>query len=207
MNDIESLGEGLVFVLISSFLLVMAAMMGLLWFGWWVSRKHGSVSPYSKKPMTLGIDIVPSIRTYVNDFILSHSQPENNPIDFDHAAICPETGRVFPNSVVRGSFVRLDWTFLQKFYPGKYVSWGSLNELEQATIRLCHEDMVGYQTETSCPMSLPQEIDDHFAHTSPGPLYVDRARKILLGWKEVPGTEFEVLIIQLPIYDSIDETL
>lgn len=207
MNDIESLGEGVVFVLLLSFVVVLAAMAGLLWFGWWVSKKRGSQSPYSKKPMTLGVDIAPSVRRFVNEFLESHPQPENSPIDFDTAAICPETGRIFANAAFRGSFVRLGWDFLQKRYPGRYVSWGSLDELEQATLRLCHESLAGFQTEISCPRPMPQAIDSHYALAVPGPLYVDRNAKVLLGWKQVPGTEFEVLIVQLPIYDSIDQTL
>ncbi|MBS0634824.1 MAG: hypothetical protein JSR37_05120 [Verrucomicrobia bacterium] len=195
------------FVLIASFIVVIAAMGGLLWFGWWISQKKGSKSPYSRMPMLLGIDIAASVRNFVNDFLLSHEQPDNSPIDFEQAAICSETGRIFPNSAFKGNFVRLDWSFLQRRFPGRYVSWGSLSELEQATIRMCHESLSGYQTEISCPRSLPQEIDTHYALTKPGPLYVDRHTKILLGWKEVPGTEFEVLIVQKPIYESIDDTL
>lgn len=208
MSDIESLGQSVVFVLLASFLLVIAAMMGLLWFGWWASQKRGSLCLYTKKPMTLGIDVAASVRGFVNDFLLSHPQPENSPIDFDTAAISPETGRIFPHAAFKGSFVRLGWDFLSKHYPGRYVSWGSLGELEQATIRLCHgESLAGYQTEVSSPRPLPQEIDSHYALTRPGPLYVDRTTKILIGWKEVPGTEFEVLIVQMPIYDSVDQTL
>lgn len=207
MGDIESLGQGIIFVLIASFFLVIAAMGGLLWFGWWVSKKGGSLCPYTKLPMKLGVDVAPSVRRYVEDFMLSHPQPENSPIDFERAAISPETGRIFPNAVLKGTFVHLGWDFLQKRYPGRFVSWGSISEYEQATIRMCHESMFGYQTETSCPLSLPQEIDSVYAYTRPGPLYVDRSTKILLGWKEVPGTEFEVLIVQKPIYESIDQTL
>ncbi|MCE5295055.1 MAG: hypothetical protein LLF94_10660 [Chlamydiales bacterium] len=207
MNDVESLGQGVIFVLLASFALVVAAMCGLLWFGWWVSKKKGSLCPYTKKPMSLGIDIVPSVRKYVNEFLESHPQPENKPIEFEHAAISPDTGRIFADVVMRGTFVRLDWSFLSKRFPGRWVSWGSLDEMEQATIRLCHESMAGYQTESSCPRRLPQEIDIHYGLSIPGPLYVDRNTKNLLGWKTVPGTEFEVLIVQTPIYDSIDQTL
>ena len=34
--------------------------------------------------------------------------------------------------------------------------------------------------------------------TRPGPLYVDIETKVLLGWKVVPGTDLEVLIVQKP---------
>jgi len=206
-QDIESLGQSAIFVLLFAFFLVLLMLSGLLWFGWWVSNKRGSVSPYTKKPMALGIDVVPSIRHFVNDFLLSHPQPDNPEIDFDTCAICEETGRIFPDCVTRGELVRLDWTFINKRFPGNFVSWGSLSELEQGTLRMCHESLAGYQTEISSVFSRPSEVDSYYALMKPGPLLVDRQTKILLGWKEVPGTQFEVLIVQRPIYESIDETL
>lgn len=205
--DIETLGLGAIIVLLLSFVLVIGVMIFLLWIGWFSSKKRGSLSPYSKMPMKLGIDIAPSMRRYVDEFILSHTQPENEPFDFDTAAICQETGRIFPKAVIRGQFVRLGWDFLERRYPGTYVSWGSLSQEEQATLRMLHDTLAGYQIETSCPLALPSQIDSYYALTKPGPLYVDRVKKVLLGWKEVPGTEFEVLIVQLPLYESIEETL
>lgn len=208
MNEsIETLGHSAIFVLLFSFFIVIGVLSGLLWFGWWVSQKRGSVSPYSKQPMSLGIDVAPSIRRFVEDFMLSHPQPENRPIEFERAAICRETGRIFSDCIMRGEIVRLDWSFLPKRYPGNFVSWGSLSELEQATLRMCHESLAGFQTEASCTKPMPEAVDGYYAMTKPGPLYVDRRNKILLGWKEVPGTQFEVLIVQKPIYDSIDEIL
>lgn len=206
-QDIETLGQSAIFILLFSFIFVLLLLSGLLWFGWWVSHKKGSVSPYTKKPMHLGIDVAPSIRRFVNDFLLSHPQPDNPEIDFDKCAFCEETGRLFPDCVNRGEMVRLDWTFLQNRFRGNFVSWGSLSELEQGTLRMCHESLAGFQTEASCVRSRPSEIDTYYGLMKPGPLYVDRASKILLGWKEVPGTQFEVLIVQRPLYDSIDETL
>lgn len=206
-QDIEYLGQGAIFVLLFSFFLVIGVLGLLLWFGWWVSQKRGSLCPYSKKPMTLGIDIVPSIRCFVNDFISSHPQSDHSPIDFDRCAVCPETGRIFPESVNKGEIVKLDWSFLNKRLPGTFVSWGSLSELEQGSIKLCHETLAGFQVEKSSPSPLPKDIDSYYALMKPGPLYVERTTKVLLGWKEVPGTQFEVLIVQRPIYDSIDETL
>jgi hypothetical protein len=205
--DIESVGEGAIFLLLFSFFFIIACLGFLLWYGWFVSTKRGSVSPYSKQPMKLGVDVAPSISRLVEEFLLSHSQPENPPFDFKWAAICEQTGRIFPDAVGRGERVRLDWDFLQKRFPGSFVSWGSLSEMEQAQIRLVHESMQGFQTQTSCPQSMPKEISSYYALAKPGPLYVDRATKILLGWKEVLHTDYEVLIVQRPIYDSIDQTL
>lgn len=206
-GDFESLGQSAIFVLLFSFFFILAILGGLLWYGWWVSKKRGSLCPYTKKPMRLGVDIAPSMIRFVEEFLLSHPQPDNPPIDFRMAAVCPETGRIFPNCIKRGEIVKLDWTFLRKRFSGNYVSWGSLSELEQGTLRMLHESLIGYQTEKSSTNPMPEDVSSYYALLQPGPLYVDRSTKILLGWKEVPGTQFEVLIVQRPIYQSIDETL
>ena len=207
MQDIETLGKNAIFLLFFSFFFMIGVFGFLLWVGWWVSTKRGSPCPYTKKPLVLGMDVAPSVVRFVEAFMLSHSQPENKPFDFVKAAICEQTGRIFPDAVKKGEIVKLDWSFLTKRYPGKYVSWGSLSEMEQAHIRMCHESMTGYQTEKSCPNAMADQIDSYHALLKPGPLYVDRQTRVLLGWKEVHGTEFEVLIVQKPIYESIDEIL
>lgn len=206
-ENIEELGQGAIFILLFSFFAIFVIFSTFLWFGWFVSKKRGSRSPYSKQVMALGVDKAASVVCLVEDFLLNHSQPENGAFDFKKAAICEQTGRIFPDVVKRGEIIRLDWSFLQKRYPGNYVSWGSLSESEQAIARMCHESMRGFQTLSSCPNPMPKDIDGYHALLKPGPLYIDRATKILLGWQEVPETPFEVLIIQKPIYQSIDETL
>jgi hypothetical protein len=207
IGQIEEVGHGGIYLLLLSFFAILAIFSTFLWYGWFVSKKRGSRSPYSKQVMSLGVDKAASVVRLVEGFLLNHSQPENAPFDFTKAAICEQTGRIFPNAVKRGELIQLDWSFLQKRYPGSYVSWGSLTETEQAVIRMCHESMRGFQTQSSCPRPLPKEIDSYHALLKPGPLYVDKSTKILLGWQEVPGTPFEVLIVQKPIYQSIDETL
>jgi len=95
--------------------------------------------------------------------------------------------------------VKVDWTFLQKRYPGIWVSWGSLNSDQQRAISDAHESLEGFQTEVSSPSPAPRAIEPEYAYTKPGPLYVDIQTKVLLGWKVVPGTELEVLIVQKPV--------
>jgi hypothetical protein len=207
MQDIESLGQNAIFLLIFSVLLMFGVFSFMLWFGWWVSIKKGSPCPYTGKPMKLGVDIAASVQQYVEAFMLSHEQPENKPFDFRFAAISEETGRIFPDCVKKAEIVSLDWSFIQKRHRGKFVSWGSLSEIEQGHIKLLHESLVGFQTEKSCLNPVPKDVTAEFSLLKPGPLYVDRETKVLLGWKEVHGTEFEVLIVQKPTYESIDETL
>jgi hypothetical protein len=114
------------------------------------------------------------------------------------ASICRETGRVFPNSVTWYDKIDLDWTFLQKRYPGVYVSWGSLTDEQQEVIRNSHHSLEGFQIEFSSPYPSPKQIEAKYALARPGPLYVDIHTKVLLGWKSVPDTDLEVLIVQKP---------
>ncbi len=205
--EIELLGREAIFLLFFSIGFIFLVFFSLLWFGWWSSHIGGSLSPYTKKPMSLGVDVAASLQAFVDEFMLAHSQPENSPFDFKKAAICPVTGRIFPDSVMRNEIIKLDWAFLEKRYPGNYVSWGSLLPQHQAIIRLCHESLTGFQLDDSCPKPMPKDVDVFHANLKPGPLYVDLGTKVLLGWKEVPGTYYEVLIVQKPIYESIDETI
>ena len=205
--NIEILGQRTIVVVILSFVLLLSMLVGLIIFAHWRGRKRGSTSPYTKQPMSLGVDIAVSIQTHIEGFMASLPQPENEPFDLKKSAVCRETGRIFPQCVTPAEYIHLKWDFLHKRYPGKYVSWGSLTETEKATIRVCHESLEGFQTEISCPKPLPNEIDPYYAVVKPGPLYVDLSSKILLGWKVVPGTEFEVLVVQKPHFETVEDTI
>ncbi len=194
-------------IIIAVFVFVIAVLVLLLWYGWRSTRGRITLCPYTRQPLVLGMDTAKSMARYVSEYMSSLTQPGNPPFDFDNAAICRDTGRIFPNCVEKNEKIFLDWSFLVKRYPGRYISWGSLSEMQQATIRLCHESLEGFQVEFSSPNLLPNLIESIYVLTKPGPLYVDLATKVLLGWKIVPGTEFEVLVVQKPIYQSIDETL
>src|SRR5262245_61723407 len=120
MPDVESLAHSASSILFLSVFLVLGVLGGLLWSGWCLSKTRGSLSPYTKKPLILGVDVAPSIRKYVETFLLSHSQPENTPFDFARAAFCERTGRIFPECVNKGEIIKLKWDFLRKRYPGNY---------------------------------------------------------------------------------------
>src|ERR1700730_16446199 len=123
---IETLGQEAIWMLVFSLFFVLLVLCGLLWLGWWVTQTRGSLSPYSKKPMMLGVDLAVSIARQVEEFLKSLPQPENAPFDCTKAAICRETGRIFPNAVMRGELIRIGWDFLNKRFPGHWISWGSL---------------------------------------------------------------------------------
>lgn len=196
------------YVTIFAFLFsIFAVLLLLLWLTWSKEGKRGSVSPYTGSKMRFGVDIAKSIQMYVQAFLQDEQQPENPPIDFTTAAVCSDTGRIFPNCVTPGEHVVLDWEFIKKRVDGVFISWGALSEHEQAVIKLLHGTVEGFQTEQSSQQIRPEKVEREYARLAPGPLYVDRKTKILVGWKKVPGTTFEVLVVQKPMYESIEQTL
>lgn len=169
--------------------------------------RRGDTCPYDGGPMSFGMDIARSLAATVNAFLQEQSQPENPCIDFTHASYCPRSGRIFPNTVIRGDRIRLSRDFLQKRWPGMYVSWGSLSEDERGVLRLLHDSLEDFQTAASSSNPLPERVEQEYIQASPGPCYVDRQKKHIIGWKKVPGTYFEVLVVQRPRFQSLEETL
>jgi hypothetical protein len=157
--------------------------------------------------MRLGIDVAKSITGMVQAFLEEQPQPENPKIDFVRAAYCPVTGRIFPDCVSPSEQVTLSWSFIKQRCEGTFVSWGSLSEEERGILRLLHGTLEGYQTEQSSSRPRPEGVEEEFSVLSPGPLYADRKTKVLVGWKKVPGTYFEVLVVQQPRFQSLEETL
>lgn len=156
--------------------------------------------PYTKKPMRRGEDIPIHQVTEVMRFLFyDHYSFDNKIFKMKNSLVCRDTGKIFQDVFDFLGRPKLDWTFLYKRYPGVYVSWGSLTLDQQRDIRESHYTLEGFQTEKSSSKPLPQDIEEYFAYLKPGPLYVDITTKTLLGWKCVPNTMFEVLIVQHPI--------
>lgn len=204
MGDFETQAF-LVFGLIVGGLL--AILLLFLFLGWKREVLHGTRCPYTNAVMQFGIDIAKSLQVHINAFVHEFSEEDNPEIDFSKAALSPLTGRIFSDCVAHGNKIELDWSFLQKRFPGSFLSWGALSEEEKGIFRLLHPSLEGFQTEQSSSMPKPERVEREYALLSPGPLYVDRATKIVVGWKRVPGTSFEVLIVQRPVFQSIEETL
>ncbi len=61
-----------------------------------------------------------------------------------------------------------------------------------------HESLEGFQIELSSKTANPRAIEPQYALAQPGPLYVDIDSLVLVGWKSVPYTDLEVLIVQRP---------
>ncbi|MCB1111881.1 MAG: hypothetical protein H7A37_03130 [Chlamydiales bacterium] len=174
-------------------------LFGFFVYFFWLGRGKPPLSPYSGRPLRLAIDIHYMTQEKVLRYLhYDIRQYDNRIFDFKKAAFCRETGRIFQNCVSWTGKIKLDWSFLNKRYPGNYVSWGSLTDEQKEEIRARHETLEGFQTMRSSPSPAPMAIEGEYAFAKPGPLYVDLTTKVLLGWKAVPGTELEVLIVQKP---------
>ena len=179
-------------------LFVFLALAASFIFGWWMSRREVAPSPYTGNPLRKGSDLRYLTIEKVLRFLYDMHDYDNRMFDLNRAAICRETGRIFPEAITWYGARKVDWDFLQKRYPGKFVSWGSLPEEQQLLIRDRHVSLEGFQIEYSSPTPVPRSIEPEYAYRKPGPLYVDVESGILLGWKCVPDTELEVLILQKP---------
>lgn len=180
-------------------LLVFLGFFAILMIALFVERRRPDVSPYSGLPLRQGGDLSFIAREKILKYLFNLKAYDNRMFDLTKAAVCRETGRVFPNAINFFSQIRVDWSFLIKRFPGHYVSWGSLSEDQKQEVLSHHGEVKGFQMEKSSPTASPRLIEPEFALLKPGPLYVDFEKKVLLGWKEVPDTEFEVLLVQKPI--------
>jgi hypothetical protein len=164
-----------------------------------VQRARPNLSPYSGLPLRYGADLSYAAKEKILRALFDLKAYDNRIFDLNRAAVCRETGRIFPEALNLFSQIKVDWDFLKKRFPGDYVSWGSLSEEQKLEVLSHHGEVKGYQMERSSKEASPRLVEPEFAFLKPGPLYVDFEKKHLLGWKEVPQTEFEILIVQKPI--------
>jgi len=173
-------------------------MVAIVWLNWWLQSRQRTISPYTGLPLRRASELSNFSTATIQRWLFSFSSYDNRPIDFNKAAFCRETGRIFPNAVTWFGEIKVDWNFLQKRCPGNWVSWGSLNFAQQEAIRRAHYSLDGFQIDQSSRAPIPRYIEDKYIYIKPGPLYADIESKVLLGWKCVPDTDLEVLIIQRP---------
>lgn len=167
-------------------------------FGYWVRRHYCCPSPYTGSPMRRASELPFQGAKKVLQYLFDMHEYDNRIFELKRSAVCRETGRIFPNCITWFNTMQVDWSFLHKRYPGNYVSWGSLSDIQKANIRDDHESLENFQTKKSCPLPAPSDIETQYVFTKPGPLYVDINSRVLIGWQCVPGTELEVLIVQKP---------
>jgi len=180
-------------------LLAFSALIVLAMVTYKLQSQKRSVCPYTQKPMWRGEDVpLSSVEKIMHFLYYKMHSYDNRVFPMRRAMVCRDTGKIFPYSVSWWGFSKVDWFFLQKKYPGVYVSWGSLSKEQKDEIKSIHHSLEGFETEYSSMHPSPRNIEKKYAYFKPGPLYVDLETKVLLGWKCVPDTLFEVLVVQKP---------
>lgn len=182
-------------------LLLFLVFLGLLasfLYTLWLDRNPSCPCPYTGHPLRKGTDIHWLTVEKVLRYLFDMHDYYNRLFDLSRAAYSRTTGRIFPDSVTWYGNIKVDWGFLQKRFPGKFVSWGSLTDEQKIAIMDRHKSLEGFQTKLSSPKPSPRDIEPIYAQAKPGPLYVDVETGVLVGWKCVPDTELEVLIVQKP---------
>lgn len=187
-------------VILFSFLIVFSLIFFslLFWIGFRYSQREEAVCPYTGIPLRRLSEVSYFSAEQILGYLYDMKQYDNRIFKIKKASFSRETGRIFQDSITLLGTIKVDWNFLRKRYPGNWISWGSLNSDQQEAIRSAHTSLEKYQTNESSPTPAPRGIESQYAYTKPGPLYVDLETKILLGWQVVPGTEFEVLVVQKP---------
>jgi hypothetical protein len=180
-------------------LLTFIGLFFVFWAGWWISHRYQGVSPYTGQPLRRATDLSYFAAEKVLHYLYDFKQYDNRVFKLSRAAYCRETGRIFQDCVSWLDTVNVDWNFIQKRYPGDYVSWGSLTEDQQRDIREVHETLEFFQIRQSSKNSSPRMVEPEYVFLKPGPLYVNVHNKVLVGWQVVPDTELEVLVVQKPI--------
>jgi hypothetical protein len=191
-------GQGYVFLVAFIFFLVVVSILVFLWLGWLLTSRRDSVSPYTGMPLRRGSDLSYGTMLKIYKYMEQYKTYDNKMFRVLRSAIDRETGRIFPNCVTWYGTIKVDWFFISKKCPGTYVSWGSLSREEQNEIINRHDSLEGFQTSYSCPRPLPSEITNDYIYTKPGPLYVDKHTGVLVGWKRIPDSDLEALIVQRP---------
>lgn len=179
-------------------MLVLFGLVAVLIYNSWLNATSVSLSPYTGRPLRKATDLHWMTTEKVLRYLFRMHDYHNQMFDMRQAAYCRETGRLFSDVYTWYGSIKVDWGFLQKRFPGDYVSWGSLSQEQKIIIIDRHYSLEGFQTEISSPQPSPVKIEPEYAYAKPGPLYVDLTTSVLIGWKCVPETELEVLIVQKP---------
>ena len=185
--------------LFASAILVVFSLLLVVCFGtWWLSNRKPSPSPYTGLPLKRASDLSFDSKERVLRYLFDQKGYDNRMFNLNKAAFCRDTGRIFPDALNWFDVIQVDWSFLQKKFPGSYVSWGSLSKEQQEAIRIKHDSLEGFQTEESSAEPTPRRVEKRYIYLKPGPLYVDLQTDTLVGWKCIPVSDLEVLIVQKP---------
>lgn len=193
----QTTSSDIAYFIFAVFFVFLALVFSFI-FSLWVNRRRTTPSPYTGHPLRKGSELPSQTIEKVLRFLYDMHEYDNRLFNLNLAAFCRQTGRIFPNAMTWYGVIAVDWDFLKHKFPGEFVSWGSLTEEQKTIIRERHLSLEGFQTEISSTKPSPRAVEPEYAFAKPGPLYVDVRTGILVGWKCVPDTELEVLIVQRP---------
>lgn len=186
-------------VLIGILCLTLSFMGLFLFLGWRLTRESKEPRcPYTNLPMRKAEGLPFETKRKVYEYLMAMHQYDNRPFKFTKALVCRETGRLFPETIHWSGRMHIDWHFLQKRFSGQWISWGSLSDELRDRVVSLHDSLEGFQTASSSKIPSPRQVEAKYVYLKPGPLYVDINTGNLLGWKVVPDTQLEVLIVQKP---------
>ena len=175
---------GQIQVVLGMLVLVLAFMGLFMYICWWLTRTPKiTLSPYTGMPLwTAGLLPFPT-KKKIALYLDSYKQYDNRVFKFGRAAYCRDTGRIFPDCVNWRNKIVLDWSFLQKRYPGNWISWGSLSDELKEKIRNMHESLDGFQTAYSSKQIQPKAYRASLRLCQAGPSLCGP------GYRKSPGME------------------
>lgn len=166
-----SFTAGMVF----SFLLILI----ILYAGWkWTNGRWGK-SPFTGANLKLGSELTFDAANKVSRYMLDHSSDQNPGFDITRAAICPDTGRIFPNAIGELEIPKVSKNYLVHLAKGEWTPVSSLSDKGKERLINHVEDFSSYAQDS---------------------LYIDLNTATLIGWKRVPGTSLQ-LLIKTPIQE------
>ncbi len=171
-----SLGYSLLGLLAVGVLLLAAASF----FYWWIYQRKAR-SPFTGKKLLPATCILYPAAEKIALFMQAEKQV---PIDWEQATFCPDTRRIFPKSLNQLGAVALPSPYWRGVYDKpSLTAWLFLTDEQKDEMFQLHGAIKGFQ----------------LGHQKrPGPLFVDLKSKTLVGWKQVPDTDIEVLIVHYP---------
>ena len=127
--------------------LVLIGLLTSFIFGWWLSRRNSTPSPYTNHPLRYGSDLNYRTVEKVLRFLYDMRDYHNRMFVLNRAAICRDTGRIFPEAITWCGSIKVDGDFLQKKFLGKFVSWGSLTLDQQEIVIIRHKKLDGFKVD------------------------------------------------------------
>lgn len=167
-----------ILLLFSAGMVFSCSVIALFFYlGWKKTNGVGTCSPFTGSPLRLGKELTFEAAEKIARFLLEHSSKDNPTFDINKAAICPDTGRIFPNCVGPLEVPKVPKNYFSLVASGNFTPFYTLSSEAQERIL------------SKIPLSLDK---------LPKTLYIDLNSLTLVGWKGVPGTSLEVLIQTRP---------